>query len=223
MADIKTHLKILITGASRGIGKKLLDNYLNKGNEVLGLSTKDFILGNWEDTFSYFKRERCENIDMVIHCAAVNVTKFFYRMNYKVFKDMVETNILGTFNLLKCIIPNLKANGSIIIFSSSAAFSPRIGQSAYACCKSALHGLVKVLAQELIAENKYIFIIAPGIVETGMPMDMMSELALKKAVDIIPMKRFCKIEEIIRTIDYIRCTPYLTGQTIHLNGGYCIL
>jgi len=74
----------------------------------------------------------------------------------------------------------------------------------------------------MMAQGKYIFIIAPGIVETGMPMDMMSETTLKKALETIPMRRFCKIEEIIKTIDFLICTPYMTGQTIHINGGYVI-
>lgn len=215
-------MKILITGASRGIGKRLLEHYSEEGNDVIGISTKNCNLSSWEETSLYFKQMALEDLDFVVHCAAVNITKFFYKMDYEVFKDMVETNIIGTFNLLKCVIQKLRVHGSIIIFSSVAAFSPRMGQSAYACCKSALHGLVKVLAQELLSESKYIFLIAPGIVEAGMPMDMMSELAIKKALEAIPMRRFCEIEEIIRTIDYVRCTPYLTGQTVHLNGGYYI-
>lgn len=216
-------LKILITGASRGIGKNLFDHYRKRGEEVIGLSTKDCNLSLWDETFSFFDQERFNEIDILIHCAAFNVTKFFYKMDSKTFKQLVDTNIIGTFNLLKCTISRLKEYGSIIIFSSAATFSPRVGQSGYACCKSALHGLVKVLAKELIVENKYIFLIAPGIVETGMPMDMMSELALKKATEIIPMKRYCKIEEIINAIDFLYKTPYMTGQTIHINGGYFIL
>jgi NAD(P)-dependent dehydrogenase (short-subunit alcohol dehydrogenase family) len=216
-------LNILITGANRGIGKELLTHYLEQRENVRGLSKKECDLASWEETSLYFNNAVSGDLDLVIHCAAVNITKFFYKMDYQAFKDMVEGNILGTFNLLKCSVPKLKANGSIVVFSSVAAFSPRMGQSAYACCKSALHGLVKVLSQELIAEQKYIFLIAPGIVETGMPMDMMSDIALKKAIDLIPMKRFCQLEEIINTIEFVRVTPYLTGQTIHLNGAYCIL
>ena len=112
----KEHLNILITGASRGIGKKLLDHYSEEGQEVLGISTKNCNLASWEETSLYFKQKRVEGLDIVIHCAAVNVTKFFHKMDYKTFRHMVDTNIMGTFNLLKCVIPRLKTHGSIIIF-----------------------------------------------------------------------------------------------------------
>jgi 3-oxoacyl-[acyl-carrier protein] reductase len=161
--------------------------------------------------------------ELVIHCAAVNLIKAFYKMEYSAFQRMVETNVMGTFNLLKNVIPKLSCKGSIILFSSAAAFSPTIGQSAYACCKSALHGLVRVLARELLVEDKYIFLIAPGLVETGMPYLIMSEIAFKAAIANHPMRRPCTIAEIVNTIEFARRTPYLTGQTIHLNGTYNIV
>lgn len=187
-----------------------------------GISSKDCDLADWDCTSEYFRRNDIQDIDTVIHCAAFNITSFFYKQSPESFRAMVETNIIGTFNLLKCIIPRLKKQGSIILFTSAAAFSPRIGQAAYACCKSALNGLVKVLVQEMLAEEKYIYLIAPGMVETGMPENMLSEAAIEKARDIIPMKRFCKMEELINAIDFLHGTPYMTGQTLHLNGSYYV-
>ena len=212
----------MITGASRGIGKSLLNHYREKKANVIGISTKDCDLSNWKDTSSFLKQEEYKALNLVIHCAAVNKTKFFYKMDYNDFKQMVDSNIIGTFNLLKNVVPILKEKGSVVIFSSAAAFSPRMGQAGYACCKSALHGLIKVLSQEMMVEKKYIYLIAPGIVETGMSINMMSGLALEKAKEVIPMGRFCNIDEIIKTIDFLIDAPYLTGQTLHLNGGYFI-
>ncbi len=217
-----TNMKIVITGASRGIGKELLNHYQKKNEEVYGLSSKDCDLVHWDQTSCFFEQSNFNDIDLTIHCAASNVTRFFHKMSSDTFKNMIDTNILGTFNLLKCVIPRLKQHGCVILFSSASAFSPRMGQAAYACCKSALHGLVKVLVQEMLAEEKYIFLIAPGMVETGMPMKMMSETALEKARNSIPMKRFCKIDEIISAIDFLQQTPYMTGQTIHVNGSYYV-
>lgn len=213
-------MKILITGAGGGIGKCLLHHYLEQGEEVYGISRKDCDLAHWDQTFEYFDRNGIRDIDLAIHCAASNVTSFFHKQSCKNFRDMVDTNIIGTFNLLKCVIPRLKERGGIILFTSAAAFSPRIGQAAYACCKSALNGLVKVLVQEILAENKYIYLIAPGMVETGMPEKMLSDAAIEKARGVIPMKRFCKMEELINAIDFLHGTPYMTGQTLHLNGSY---
>ncbi len=222
MTDSREALRVLITGASRGIGAELLEHYVARGEDAKGMSTEDCDLGSWEETSRYFEQDQHAEVDLLVHCAAVNRNRFFYKLTPQEFKEMVGVNVIGTFHLLKCMIPRLKAQGSIVLLSSVAAFAPRMGQSAYACCKSALHGLVKVLAGELLPEDKYIFLIAPGVVEVGMPMHMMSETVRGKALEAIPLGRFCRIREIVATIEYARSTPCLTGQTIHLNGGYCI-
>ncbi len=216
-------MKIVITGTSRGIGKHLFEHYRNDGNIVFGINRKEVNLCNWEKTEEYFKDIKFQGINTFIHCAAKNITNFFYKMSYNSFKEMVDNNILGTFNVLKCIIPKLSREGNIILFSSSAAISPRLGQSTYCCCKNAVHGLVKVLYRELLVEKKYIFVIAPGLVETGMASDMLTNVSLYKALKIIPMQKFCTTNDIINSIDFLCKTPYLTGQTIHLNGGLYIV
>jgi len=216
-------MKILVTGASRGIGEKLSAYYKQQGHEVTGTNSRSCDLSSYEATSSFFEQTGKEGWELVIHCAAANLIKPFYKTEYAAFRRMVDTNIIGTFNLLKNVIPKLKRKGNIILLSSAAAFSPPIGQSAYACCKSALHGLVKVLAKELIVEDKYVFLIAPGLVETGMPYELMSESALNAAIAAIPMRRLCTIEEIVNAVEFARRTPYLTGQTIHLNGAYDII
>jgi acetoacetyl-CoA reductase len=215
-------MRILITGSSRGIGKALFEHYRREDNQVYGLSRKDCDLADREQTNRFFAKSGIEELDLAIHCAGINVTRFFYKLSHEAFRQMIDTNIWGTFNLLKNVIPLLKTNGSIILFSSASAFAPRMGQAAYACCKSALHGLAKVLVQEMLVEEKYLYLIAPGIVETGMPVDMMSAPMLKRALDEVPMKRFCKLEELINAIELLQKTPYMTGQTLHLNGSYYV-
>lgn len=216
-------MKILVTGCKGGIGKCLCRHYSENGNNVRGISRSDVDILNWEEMRSYFSDDSIKGLDMVVHCAAKNTVKRFEKMSYSSFKEIIDCNVLGTFNLLKCAIPLVVPGGSIILFSSSAAFSPRIGQAAYAASKAALHGLVKVLAQELLVVEKYLFVIAPGLVEKGMPQKLMTEKMLVAATERIPMRRTCTMAEIIRTIDYLKMTPYLTGQTIHLNGGYYLV
>lgn len=216
-------MEILVTGGSRGIGKELNEHYIRQNNTVTTIDSNVCDLSDWQTTSAYFSKQGTANWDLVIHCAGVNLIKAFYKMEYSAFRKMVDTNLVGTFNLLKHVIPKLKCGGSIVLFSSAAAFLPTIGQSAYACCKSALHGLVRVLARELLVEDKYIFLIAPGLVETGMPYHVMSETALQAAVAALPMRRLCTIGEIVNAIDFACRTPYLTGQTIHLNGAYNII
>jgi 3-oxoacyl-[acyl-carrier protein] reductase len=222
MVTENDRLKILITGASRGIGGALSSHYVASGHDVLAVSSRECDLTSDQRVAECFSREEFADLDAIIHCAAANITKFMHKMTTEMFRHMVDTNLVGTFNLLQSVVPKLKRHGSIILFSSVAAFYPRVGQSAYACCKAGLQGLVKVLARELIVEDKYVFVIAPGLVETGMSNDMMSEAYRAKALEMIPMRRSCRIEEIAETIDYLIRAPYMTGQTIHLNGGYYI-
>jgi 3-oxoacyl-[acyl-carrier protein] reductase len=216
-------MRVLITGSSGGIGKHLLSHYSKIGHDVVGMSSSDADLSDHEQTRTFFHVLGVSDFDLVIHCAAKNATSRFDRMSLSLFRSIIDSNIIGTFNLLQCILPRLSRHGNIVLFSSSAAVAPRICQSAYAASKSALTGLVKCLAQEFLVYEKYIFIIAPGMVEAGMPYKMMNAEARVAACNNIPMGRFCTMEEIINTINYVVKTPYLTGQTIHLNGGYVVL
>ncbi len=211
-------MRILISGYRGGIGKELYNHYVKMEHNVTGISRDKVDITDCEKMKEYFLDKTSPCYDLVIHCAAENLVMRFEKTNYEDFRKIIDCNVMGTFNLLKYVIPHVVSGGSIILFSSSAAYAPRIGQSAYAASKAALSGLVKVLAQELLISEKYIFLIAPGLVETGMPQKMMSSQTLAAAIDMIPMRRACTIAEIANTIDYIRKTPYLSGQTIHLNG-----
>lgn len=215
-------MNILITGCKGSTGKHLCDHYTEKLHNVTGISREDVDITDWQKIQDYFSSTVGNDLDLVIHCAAKNVVKRFEKMSSAAFGEIIDSNIMGTFNLLRCAIPHVVKRGNIILFSSSAAFLPRIGQSAYAASKAALHGLVKVLAQELLVAEKYIFLIAPGFTETGMSQDLMPESMIQFALEKTPMQRACTMKEIIRTIDYLASTPYMTGQTIHLNGAYSI-
>lgn len=211
--------RILITGASRGIGRRLAEHYAGQDHQVFAPTRAECDLRDADQVRLAVERLPAAGLDMIVHCAAINVTRSFRKMDIAAFADMVDVNVLGTVRLLKCALPKLESGGCVILFSSVAAQAPRVGQAAYACCKSALHGLVRALTQELLAEGKYIYLIAPGPVEEGMTQDMMPALSLAAARREVPLRRFCAIGEVIGTIDYLRATPYLTGQTIHLNGG----
>jgi 3-oxoacyl-[acyl-carrier protein] reductase len=216
-------VNILVSGCKGGIGKALYDHYAKEGECITGISRNDVDITDWEGMSSFFSEKITDNFDLVLHCAAKNLVMRFDKTSHSAFKEIIDCNTIGTFNLLKCVIPHVVTGGSIVLFSSLSAFSPRIGQSAYATSKAALSGLVKVLAQELLASEKYIFLIAPGLVETGMPQKMMSSPVLSTAIDRIPMRRTCTITEIINTINYVKRTPYFSGQTVHLNGVYDLI
>jgi NAD(P)-dependent dehydrogenase (short-subunit alcohol dehydrogenase family) len=218
----RNFMNILVTGCKGSIGSHLCRHYTEKKYNVNGISRDDVDITDWEKMQEFFSTSVRSDLDLVIHCAAKNVAKRFEKMSSDSFGQIIDSNIMGTFNLLRCAIPLVVKKGSIIIFSSSAAFSPRIGQSAYAASKAALHGLVRVLAQELLADEKYIFLIAPGFTEIGMSKDLIPESMVQLALEKIPMQRACTVKEIVRTIDYLVVTPYMTGQTIHLNGAYSI-
>ena len=215
-------MNILVTGCKGSIGSHLCRHYTEKKYNVKGISRDDVDITDWEKMQDFFSSSVRRDLDLVIHCAAKNVARRFEKMSPASFAQIIDCNITGTFNLLRCAIPHVVKKGSIILFSSSAAFLPRIGQSAYAASKAALHGLVRVLAQELLAAEKYIFLIALGLTETGMSRDLIPESMIQLALEKVPMQRACVMEEIIRTIDYLAATPYMTGQTIHLNGAYSI-
>ena len=223
---------IIITGASRGIGKYLLESYLQQSNEiVLGtyLNTinnniNNYVqldVTNYNDVTDFVEKNKSilNNITL-INCAGINYNAFTHKSDIEQWKKVIDTNLYGTYNMIRNLLPLMRNEkfGRIINFSSVVAIKPTPGVSSYATSKSALWGLSKSVAVENAGLNITINNINLGYSKFGMIEDVPPDY-LKTIISQIPVGRLCEGQEILDTVNYLRLNSYITGSSIDLTGG----
>lgn len=222
-------MRIIIIGASRGIGKCLYEMFKehrydvigtycsnNNGNtNLLHLDSSDLVEVN------RFAEEYKTNRVVLINCAGISYNAFAHKSNLEKWRRVIEVNLIGTFNVIHSFLPYMRENkwGRIINFSSVVTKMPTPGVSAYAASKSALIGLTKTLSIENAMLGITVNSINLGYTNAGMGINDVPKKYREIIIDKIPEKRFCEPIEIFNTIEYIIKTEYLSGSIIDLNGG----
>ena len=163
-------------------------------------------------------------IEILVNSAGINISKPFLKLTKKDWLDIFKTNVLGTVNFSKAVIPQMleRKYGKIINLASVKGYSSVSGRPAYASSKAAIINLTANLASEFAP---YILVnaVAPGFTDTEMTESTIS-VRVKKQIDSIPLKRVVKPEEIAEVILFLasdKCN-YMTGQTMLVDGGYSI-
>jgi 3-oxoacyl-[acyl-carrier protein] reductase len=239
----------VITGSSRGIGKgiatafakdgeKVVINYLTHYNDAketaAELAEKYHVeveiikanVSNEEEVIQMIKKvkERFGRVDVLINNAGVHKDSVVWKMDADIWDEVISTNLTGAFLCTKHVIPLMRENswGRIINISSVVGQVGAFGTSNYSASKSALFGFTKGVAREVSDRNITVNCVAPGYIETGMNLRLPNEVR-EKILQVIPAKRFGKIEEVANLVVFL-CTneasSYITGQVIHINGGY---
>ena len=236
----------LITGATRGIGKQIAitlaqagyDIAINyrKENEDLK-NTKQEIeqtgakcltlqgdVSNYEDCEKIAKEiiEEYGKIDVLVNNAGITKDTLLMRMKKEDFEDVININLIGTFNMTKNIIPYMMKNrtGRIINISSVVGISGNAGQANYAASKAGIIGFTKSLAKEVGSRNILVNSIAPGFIETAMT-DVLKEEIKEEISKTIPLKRMGKAQDVANLVKFLASeeSSYITGQVIHVDGG----
>ncbi len=234
--------KALITGASGGIGKELarvLVEYdaevcisgrnveeLNELKESLGdkchivpcdLSNKNEI----SELFSK-SEEVLGQIDILVNNAGITKDNIFLRMSDQEWEDVLNINLNSTFNILKLITKGMvkRKYGRIINISSVVGATGGAGQVNYAASKAGLIGLTKSLSQELATRNITVNCIAPGFIETPMT-EKLDDNRKDIIINSIPANRIGTPKDLSSAVIFLASqeSSYITGQTIHINGG----
>ena len=242
---------VIITGASRGIGKEIAKLFAENGYNVLlnynksskmaeitckklqelGYSVKLFKadVSNREEVNSMIEYclQEFGSIDVVINNAGVTYTNLFTETTLDKWNEVMSINLNGAFNvtqeaLKKYMLSN--KNGSIINISSIDGISGSSCEVAYSTSKAGIIGMTKALAKELAMSNVTVNAIAPGAISTDMLYDNYEESDLEIVKDEIPMKRFGTPEEIAELAYFLASDKarYITGQVISPNGGSVI-
>lgn len=224
---------ILITGASRGIGKYLLGEFANENQTVFGtyhnenkelekdkryhrLDVTDFLQAE-----SLIK-ELSPQIEsfVLINCAGNNYNSFAHKSEPDQWKNVIDTNLTGTYNMIRASLPIMREQGfgRIINFASVVAESGIPGTSAYAASKSGLWGMTRSIAVENASKGITVNNLNLGYFDIGMITEVSEEYQqiVKKK---IPTGKFGDPRNILAAVKFIISSDYLTGTSLDINGG----
>jgi 3-oxoacyl-[acyl-carrier protein] reductase len=235
----------LVTGASRGIGKSVAQTLAQHGYQVIGTATTESGANLISEYLADYGEGHCgrvldisnaaqlqEEINFIVkkygtpyvlvNNAGITRDNLFMRMSESQWDDVIDTNLTGTFRVCKALIkPLIKAKiGRIINISSVVASTGNAGQTNYSAAKAGLEGFTRSLAQEISSRNITVNSVAPGFIETDMT-NVLSPDQKASILSSIPMKRMGTTQEISGTVVFLASdnAAYITGQTIHVNGG----
>lgn len=231
--------KIIVTGATRGIGNAIAHKLLDDGFEVIGTATTDegvdllnsqnikgrlLDLTNLEDIESFWKAidEEHKDIFGLINNAGFTRDNLVLRMSEEEWGDVLNVHLNGMFRLSKKVIKPMLKNkrGRIVNISSTSAAIGNKGQANYAAAKAGIEAFSRSLAKELGSRGISVNAVAPGFINTDMTTNNEGVIQANLIEDI-PLGRFGEPEEVAHLVSFL-CSnesSYITGQTIHINGG----
>ena len=236
----------LITGATRGIGKQIAITLAKQGynialnyrkeNEELENTKKEIEeigvqvlavkgdVANFEDCENFVKQliERFGQIDVLVNNSGITKDMLLMRMKKEDFEQVIDTNLVGTFNVTKNVVPYMmKArSGRIINISSVVGISGNAGQTNYSASKAGIIGFTKSLAKEIASRNILVNAVAPGFIETNMT-DVLKDDVKQEIAKNIPLKRMGTAQDVANVVKFLASddSSYITGQVINVDGG----
>lgn len=236
----------VITGATRGIGKQIAITLAKQGynialnyrkeNEELENTKKEIEkigvqilavkgdVANFEDCENFVKQviERFGQIDVLVNNAGITKDMLLMRMKKEDFEQVIDTNLVGTFNVTKNVVPYMmKArSGRIINISSVVGISGNAGQTNYSASKAGIIGFTKSLAKEIASRNILVNAVAPGFIETNMT-DVLKDDVKQEIAKNIPLKRMGTTQDVANVVKFLASddSSYITGQVINVDGG----
>ena len=236
----------MITGATRGIGKQIALTLANEGyNIVLNYRTENDELfqakneiesknvncltvqgdvTNFEDCKQMIERAINEfgKIDVLVNNAGITKDMLLARMKEEDFKQVIDVNLVGTFNMTKNVISYMmKArSGRIKNISSEVVIAGNAGQTNYSASKAGIIGFTKSLAKEVASRNILVNAVAPGFIETNMT-DVLKQEVKDEIAKNIPLKRMGTPKDVANVVKFLASedSSYITGQVISVDGG----
>ncbi len=232
----------LVTGASRGIGRAIAETLAARGAKVIGTATSengaqaisDYLGANGKGLMlnvtdpasieSVLEKIRAEfgEVDIPVNNAGITRDNLLMRMKDEEWNDIIETNLSSVFRLSKAVMRAMmkKRHGRIITIGSVVGTMGNGGQANYAAAKAGLIGFSKSLAREVASRGITVNVVAPGFIET----DMTRALSDDQRAGIlaqVPAGRLGGAQEIANAVAFPASdeAAYITGETLHVNGG----
>lgn len=231
----------IVTGGTRGIGEAVSIALKDQGftvaasyagnvekakafTERTGIATYQWDVADHEACLASCTQIAADlgPIDVVVNNAGITRDGTLLRMSYEAWKEVIDTNLGGCFNMAKATFPGMleRGWGRIVNIGSINGQAGQYGQVNYAAAKSGIHGFTKALAQEGAKKGVTVNAIAPGYIDTDMVAAVPAEV-LAKIVAKIPVGRLGQASEIARAVGFL-CSDdggFITGSTLSINGG----
>jgi 3-oxoacyl-[acyl-carrier protein] reductase len=235
----------LVTGASRGIGAAILQILAEAGARVIGTATseggaatiqKRVDESGWQGAglaLNVNDAARCEAVikeieakfgpvTILVNNAGITRDNLMLRMKDEDWQDVIDTDLTSVFRLSRGVIKGMmKARaGRIINIGSVVGFTGNAGQVNYVAAKAGMVGFTKALAREVGSRNITVNCVAPGFIETDMTRAL-AEAQVAKLVESVPLGRLGQVGDIAAAVLFLAspAAAYITGNTIHVNGG----
>jgi len=233
--------KILITGATGGIGGALVKKFISLEGSVLATGTNTEKLDTLKKNFPNINilkfdisdhkkiEEFIENVssqltglDVLINNAGTNMDNLSLRMTEEEWKKVIDLNLSSTFLMCKYAIKKMLKNkyGRIVNITSVVGHTGNVGQANYAASKAGIIGMSKSLAIEYAKKNITINCVSPGFIKSKMT-DNIVESVKAVLTSRIPMAKLGTGEDVSNTVAFLSsdAASYITGETMHVNGG----
>ena len=232
----------LVTGASRGIGRAIAERLADDGFFVVGTATSDA----GADSISGYLGENGKGIKLdvadvesiaeviktvndefgapavLVNNAGITRDNLLMRMKDDEWDDIINTNLTSVFRMSKAVLRGMmKAKtGRIINISSVVGFTGNAGQANYAAAKAGMVGFAKSMAKEVGSRNITVNTVAPGFIDTDMTKELSDDIK-NVLLASIPLSRLGEAKEIAHTVAFLASpgAGYITGETLHVNGG----
>ena len=236
----------LVTGASRGIGRAIALGLAEEGADVAvnyvssEAAARDVVdqirkmgrrailaqadVADYPDTFRMAQQVLKEfgHLDILVNNAGINSDKTFVKMDHASWRKVLAINLDGVFNCTKVFIEQMIAQqyGRVVNITSVIGQIGNFGQANYAASKAGVAAFTKSLAKELAGKGITVNAVSPGFIETEM-VSGIPEKVRAHLLQQIPLKRFCRAEEVARAVVYIVSSDgdYITGAELSMNGG----
>ena len=238
-----TEKVVLVTGASRGIGREIAKTLANKGYKVIADYNKSEeqakSLKQENENIEIFKAdvskreevqemvkftlEKYKKIDVLINNAGISESKLFTDVTDEEWDKMIKNNLYSAFCTTQEVVKNMitRKEGCIINVSSVWGMIGSSCESIYSITKAGIDGMTKSLAKELGPSNIRVNSIAPGIIDTDMNKCYNND-EIDDIKNEIPLERIGKTIDIAKCIEWLIEDEYTTGQIISINGGWVI-
>ena len=227
----------VVTGASRGIGAAIATVAVEAGHRVAMVARGKSVLSGAEAHGEMAKGFQCDvadsgavnatideiikhygRIDVLVNNAGVHRGGKVHRLTDEAWQEVLQVNLTGAMSMTRATLPHLDAGGAVVNVGAVVGFRGFPGDSAYASSKAGLSGLTKALAIELAPKGITANLVIPGLVLTEMTAEL-SETALKKMTQQIPMRRFAGDHEIAEVVYWVAQSRYMTGACVPVDGG----
>ncbi|MCO4320842.1 3-oxoacyl-ACP reductase FabG [Aliidiomarina quisquiliarum] len=241
MSDLSGQIAV-VTGASRGIGRAIAESLTAQGATVIGTATSDqgaaaiseyladqgkgFRLNVNEagaiEAFIAEVQQEFGTIDILVNNAGITRDNLLMRMKDDEWDDVIQTNLTAVFKLSKAVMRGMmkKRQGRIVNIGSVVGTTGNPGQANYCAAKAGLIGFTKALAKEIASRGVTVNAVAPGFIDTDMTKTLTDDQKAQ-IFGTIPAARLGKPEEIAAAVSFLVSSgaAYVTGETIHVNGG----